>query len=53
VPPISGFRNGWDVPDASGGRMGLRTPVKAEVRKAIGKEAGDSLTIQLNERLEG
>jgi len=29
-----------------------KLPVKAEVRKAIGKEAGDSVTIQLHERLE-
>jgi hypothetical protein len=27
--------------------------VKADVRKAIGKEAGDSVTVRLQERLEG
>jgi hypothetical protein len=28
-------------------------PVKAEVRKAIGKGAGDSVTVRLEERIEG
>jgi hypothetical protein len=27
-------------------------PVKSEVRKAIGKDVGDSVTIQLTERLQ-
>jgi hypothetical protein len=27
-------------------------PVKADVRKAIGKEAGDSVTVRLEERLD-
>ncbi len=27
-------------------------PVKADVRKAIGKEAGDSVTVRLEERIE-
>jgi Domain of unknown function (DUF1905) len=27
-------------------------PVKAEVRKAIGKEAGDTVTVRLEERLD-
>jgi Domain of unknown function (DUF1905) len=27
-------------------------PVKAEVRKAIGKEAGDDVTVRLEERLQ-
>ena len=27
-------------------------PIKAEVRKRIGKEAGDSVTVKLRERLE-
>jgi Domain of unknown function (DUF1905) len=30
-----------------------KLPVKADVRKAIGKEAGDTVTIQLEERLSG
>jgi hypothetical protein len=30
-----------------------KLPVKADVRKAIGKEAGDSVTVRLQERLEG
>jgi hypothetical protein len=30
-----------------------KLPVKAEVRRAIGKEAGDRVTIRLEERLEG
>ena len=30
-----------------------KLPVKAEVRKAIGKEAGDAVTIRLEERLDG
>ena len=29
-----------------------KLPVKAEVRKAIGKEAGDSVTVRLEERLD-
>jgi hypothetical protein len=28
-------------------------PVKADVRRAIGKEAGDTATVQLEERLDG
>jgi Domain of unknown function (DUF1905) len=28
-------------------------PVKAEVRKAIGKEAGDTVSVRLEERLNG
>lgn len=28
-------------------------PVKADLRKAIGKEAGDSVTVRLEERIEG
>jgi hypothetical protein len=28
-------------------------PVKADLRKAIGKEAGDSVTVRLEERLAG
>jgi hypothetical protein len=30
-----------------------KLPVKAEVRKAIGKEAGDTVTVHLRERLKG
>ena len=30
-----------------------KLPVKAEVRKAIGKESGDAITVRLEERLEG
>ena len=30
-----------------------KLPVKAEVRRAIGKEAGDRVTVRLEERLEG
>ncbi|HZA39368.1 MAG TPA: DUF1905 domain-containing protein [Actinomycetota bacterium] len=30
-----------------------KLPVKADVRRTIGKEAGDSVTIRLEERLEG
>ena len=30
-----------------------KLPVKAEVRKLIGKEAGDTVTVQLEERLSG
>ena len=30
-----------------------KLPVKADVRKAIGKEAGDEVSIVLEERLEG
>jgi hypothetical protein len=30
-----------------------KLPVKADVRRAIGKEAGDRVTIRLEERLEG
>lgn len=29
-----------------------KLPVKAEIRKAIGKEAGDPVTVHLQERLE-
>jgi hypothetical protein len=29
-----------------------KLPVKADVRKAIGKEAGDTVTVRLEERLE-
>jgi hypothetical protein len=29
-----------------------KLPVKADVRKAIGKEAGDSVTVRLDERIE-
>jgi len=29
-----------------------KLPVKAEIRRAIGKEAGDTVTVQLNERLD-
>ena len=29
-----------------------KLPVKADVRKAIGKEAGDSVTVRVEERLE-
>ena len=29
-----------------------KLPVKAEVRKAIGKQAGDTVTVHLEERLE-
>jgi hypothetical protein len=28
-----------------------KLPVKADVRKVIGKEAGDSVTVRLNERI--
>jgi hypothetical protein len=30
-----------------------KLPIKADVRRAIGKEAGDSVTVELEERLEG
>jgi hypothetical protein len=30
-----------------------KLPVKAETRKAIGKEAGDAVSVRLDERLEG
>src|SRR5215471_14693417 len=30
-----------------------KLPVKAEIRRAIGKEAGDSVTVRLEERLDG
>ncbi|WP_216587253.1 DUF1905 domain-containing protein [Streptomyces brasiliscabiei] len=30
-----------------------KLPVRAEVRKAIGKEAGSSVTVRLEERIEG
>ena len=30
-----------------------KLPIKADVRKAIGKEAGDSVTVRLEERLDG
>jgi hypothetical protein len=29
-----------------------KLPIKAEVRKVIGKEAGDSVTVRLEERIE-
>ena len=29
-----------------------KLPVKADVRKAIGKEAGDTVTIRVEERIE-
>jgi hypothetical protein len=29
-----------------------KLPVKADIRKAIGKQAGDSVTVRLQERLE-
>ena len=28
-------------------------PVKAELRRAVGKEAGDTVTVELEERLAG
>jgi hypothetical protein len=30
-----------------------KLPIKADVRKAIGKQAGDTVTVRLEERLEG
>jgi Domain of unknown function (DUF1905) len=30
-----------------------KLPVKADVRKAIGKEAGDTVNVRIEERLEG
>ncbi|MGW0826620.1 DUF1905 domain-containing protein [Streptomyces sp. NPDC002845] len=30
-----------------------KLPVRADVRKAIGKEAGDTVTVHLEERIEG
>ncbi len=30
-----------------------KLPIKAEIRRAIGKEAGDTARVQLDERLEG
>jgi hypothetical protein len=30
-----------------------KLPVKADVRKAIGKEAGKTVTVQLKERIDG
>ena len=30
-----------------------KLPVKSDIRKAIGKEAGDTVTVRLEERLEG
>jgi hypothetical protein len=30
-----------------------KLPIKADVRRAIGKEAGDTVTIRLEERLDG
>jgi hypothetical protein len=30
-----------------------KLPVKADIRRAIGKEAGDTVTVTLQERLEG
>ncbi|MCY7373976.1 MAG: DUF1905 domain-containing protein [Spirochaetaceae bacterium] len=35
-----------------GAGLGPALPVRADVRKAIGKEAGDSVTVRLEERLE-
>jgi hypothetical protein len=29
-----------------------KLPVKADVRKAIGKQAGDTVTVRLEERIE-
>jgi len=29
-----------------------KLPVKADIRKAIGKQAGDTVTVQLEERLD-
>jgi Domain of unknown function (DUF1905) len=29
-----------------------KLPVKADIRKAIGKQAGDTVTVRLEERLE-
>jgi Domain of unknown function (DUF1905) len=29
-----------------------KLPIKSEIRKAIGKEAGDTVTVRLEERLE-
>ena len=34
------------------GEGGHKLPVKAEIRKAIGKEAGDTVTVRLEERLD-
>ena len=34
------------------GDGGHKLPVKAEIRKAIGKEAGDTVTVRLDERLD-
>jgi len=33
------------------GRRHHKLPIKAEIRRAIGKEAGDTATVRLNERL--
>jgi hypothetical protein len=30
-----------------------KLPVKADVRRAIGKEVGDTVTVRLEERIEG
>jgi hypothetical protein len=30
-----------------------KLPVKAEIRRAIGKQAGDTVTVRLEERLDG
>jgi hypothetical protein len=30
-----------------------KLPIKADVRKVIGKEAGDTVTVRLEERMEG
>ena len=30
-----------------------RLPVKADIREAIGKEAGETVTVRLEERLDG
>jgi hypothetical protein len=32
--------------------LGDGTPIKAELRRQIGKEAGDTVTVQLHERLD-
>jgi hypothetical protein len=30
-----------------------KLPIKADIRRAIGKEAGEAVTVQLHERLQG
>jgi Domain of unknown function (DUF1905) len=30
-----------------------KLPVKADIRRAIGKEAGDTVTVRLEERIDG